>query len=256
MTPARKGTDATRPPRDAATPHSLGPQSLGTQSLGTQSLGTTLAAAALLLALAACHRNAATSTPPGQALKVEMGKSAKLDPDAALRCFVHGQFVGMQTPGACAGKNGVAPGALDVGLDQSGALAAGAGDTPLQPLANATAGDDAGDGNRIADADAAPDDAAPAQAAGDDGGGGIGQVADCLRFGRAGWRDAGRAVTLNACVHAVFDGRCVGPGEAVFGRWGEETLRLIPGRVGISSDNRDFRPLAPQDAQDCSIPTG
>ena len=127
------------------------------------------------------------------------------------------------------------------------------------PLANAIsdgAGDDTGDGNRIADADAAPDDASPAQAAGDNGGGGIGQVADCLRFGRAGWRDAGRAVTLNACVHAVFDGRCVGPGEAVFGRWGEETLRLIPGRVGISSDNRDFRPLMPQDAQDCSIPTG
>ena len=161
----------------------------------------------------------------------------------------------MQTPAECAGKNGVQPGALDVGLDQSGALAAGVGDTPLQPLSN-TADNTTGDEAKLADAGPTyPADASPTDDSdGGQTGGQIGQVSDCLRFGRSGWRDAGRAVTLNACVHAVFDGRCVGPGEAVFGRWGSQTLRLVPGRVAISADNRNFRPLLAQDPGDCSIP--
>ena len=180
-----------------------------------------------------------------------MGKSAKLDPDAALRCFVHGQFVGMQTPAECAGKNGVQPGALDVGLDQSGALAAGAGDTPLQPLSN-TVDNVTDDDGKVADA--SPADATEANPSDDgDASAQIGQVSDCLRFGRSGWRDAGRGVTLNVCVHAVFDGRCVGPGQALFGRWGSQTLRLIPGRVGIAADNRTFHPLLTQDPATCSV---
>src|ERR1700685_2730924 len=60
---------------------------------------------------------------------------AKLDPKRPLRCFVGGQFVGELPLAVCAKRNGVATGALDVGLDQSGALAAtngaGAGLTPL-----------------------------------------------------------------------------------------------------------------------------
>ena len=194
-------------------------------------------------------------------LKVEMGKAPKVEADTSVRCFVKGQFVGMQSAADCAQKNGVAPGALDVGVDQSGALAAGAGDTPLQPLSNALDNEtDQGDGDADADGNAPAvartGGQAGARSDGDDAAAGIGQVGDCLRFGRAGWRDAGRGVTLNACVHAVFDGRCVAQGQAVFGRWGDETLRLTPGRVAIASDNRTFRPLLPQDPADCALSPG
>jgi hypothetical protein len=61
----------------------------------------------------------------------------KLDPARPLRCFVSGQFVGEITLAECARKNGVATGALDVGVDETGALAAadeaGALLTPLPP---------------------------------------------------------------------------------------------------------------------------
>ncbi len=218
-----------------------------------RTLGLWVAAPAVLaLAGQGCHRGATQASSSQGPLKVEMGKSARLDPDAALRCFVHGQFVGMQTPAECAGKNGVAPGALDVGLDQSGALAAGAGDTPLQPLSNAVDNTTDDDG-KLADAgpSVATDTTSPPS---DDAGAGqIGQVSDCLRFGRSGWVDAGRGVTLNACVRTVFDGRCVGPGQAMFARWGSQTLRLVPGRVGVSADNRNFHPLMAQDPSNCSI---
>ena len=61
---------------------------------------------------------------------------AKLDPKRPLRCFVGGQFVGELPLAVCAQRNGVATGALDVGLDQAGALAAAKRrDTPLTPLA-------------------------------------------------------------------------------------------------------------------------
>src|SRR5690606_33577148 len=61
-----------------------------------------------------------------------------LDPAKPLRCFVEGQFVAELTLAECAQRNGVATGSLDVGVDQSGALAA-AGDagtvlTPLPPV--------------------------------------------------------------------------------------------------------------------------
>ena len=61
------------------------------------------------------------------------------DPARPLRCFVGGQFVGETTLAECAKKNGVATGALDVGVDETGALAAadqaGTVLTPLPPPA-------------------------------------------------------------------------------------------------------------------------
>ena len=53
---------------------------------------------------------------------VETGRDddIKLDPKRPLRCFVAGQFVGEMPVSACARKNGVATGALDVGLDAGG----------------------------------------------------------------------------------------------------------------------------------------
>src|SRR6185437_52804 len=59
----------------------------------------------------------------------------KLDPKRPLRCFVGGQFVGELPLAVCAQRNGVATGALDVGLDQAGALAATNGvNSTLTPL--------------------------------------------------------------------------------------------------------------------------
>ena len=181
-------------------------------------------------------------------LKVEMGKAPKLESDTSVRCFVNGQFVGMQTAADCAQKNGVKPGGLDVGLDQSGAIAAGGGDTRLQPLANGDSGDDDTGGPG---ADAASDDpTAPAARTGF----ASGPPSECRRYAAGGWRTTGQGVSLDACVHTLFDGRCPMPGQVVYGRWAGLTLRDSPGRIDASSNNRDFSPLAPQYPADCSIP--
>ena len=201
---------------------------------------------------------------PGD-LQVVMGKSPKVEADTSVRCFVNGQFVGMETAAACAQKNGVAPGALDVGLDQSGAIAAGGGDTRLQPISNATAADDAGDdadddhradaadpqASKVADADAGAGAATPApepRAYADM------PPADCKAYAPGGWRNAARGVGLDACVHTLFDGRCPTAGQVVYGHWGALTLRAAPGRIDVSRDNRSFTALAPQYPADCSIP--
>ena len=42
-------------------------------------------------------------------------------------------------------------------------------------------------------------------------------------------------------------------GAGVQGRWGEQTLRLVPGRVEQSLDNRNFRTLVRQ-GPNCSLP--
>ncbi len=182
-------------------------------------------------------------------LKVEMGKAPKLESDTSVRCFVNGQFVGMQTAADCAAKNGVAPGGLDVGLDQSGAIAAGGGDTHLQPLAKAGPADDddtsEGDGEQ-----ASTDPTAPAAR-----GYASQPPAECRRYTAAGWRAAGQGVSLDSCVHTLFDGRCPVPGQVVYGRWAGLTLRDTPGRIDASANNRDFSPLAPQYPADCSIPS-
>ena len=184
-------------------------------------------------------------TPEGQrgALQVEMGpEEARLDPTRPLRCFVGGQFVGLETLASCARKNGVSAQALDVGLDQSGALAAaGAGQTALQPLPPELITPPA---LTIPPATPTPAPTATPVAA---------PSAECLRYGDSGWRSAGTN-SVNACVQTLFDGRCVKPGEAVYGRWGTQTLRLVAGRVEASPDNRAFHVLAEQNPRDCSIP--
>ncbi len=205
-----------------------------------------------------CHRDKApnAAAPPGALLKVEMGKATKLDPDSALRCFVHGQFVGMQTPAQCAEKNGVPAGALDVGLDQSGSLAAGAGDAHLAPIANTvvdntTADIDADDSPTppsLPAITAAASSALPASLPA------TGPSGDCLRYVRGAWQPAGAGMPLGVCVRTLFAGRCVAPGQTLYGRWGSETVRLLPGRVEMSDNNRDFHPLVAQSAADCSLP--
>ena len=80
-----------------------------------------------------------------------------------------------------------------------------------------------------------------------------GRYLDRLEKRDGDWRRLPTDLTLNACVQALYAGRCVRAGEAAYGRWGEETLRLAPKRVEISDDNRTFRPLVDQ-GPNCATP--
>jgi hypothetical protein len=177
--------------------------------------------------------DAQPKTPPPAStsgLVVQMGRSddAKVDPKKPLRCFVNAKFVGLDTLQDCAQKNGVATEALDVGVDQTGALAAansaGATITPLPPAQDQPA----------------PDAAAPAAAG------------ECWRYASAGWRKMGDGMALGACVELLFAGHCEKPGEASYGRWMGQTIRLVPHKVEISADNKNFKSVADQD-DNCAI---
>jgi hypothetical protein len=173
-------------------------------------------------------------------LMVQTGRDddARLSPRRPLRCFVGGRLVGEMPVSECAKRNGVATGALDVGIDASGALSASAGAsseiTPLPPAGPAQ--------SAPADETAATD--ASAEGA---------TTLACWRYGDGNWSREPAAMTLNACVQRLFAGQCVGPGAANYGRWGDHTLRLVLGRVETSVDNRSFRALVQQKAG-CSIP--
>ena len=167
----------------------------------------------------------------------------RIDPTRPLRCFVAGQFVGDLPLADCAQRNGVATGALDVGIDETGALAAaedaGALLTPLPPM---EAEDPLLAANKPAPAapmaPAAPTPVvAPGQA--------------CWRHLDGQWRRLSD-MPLPACVQTLFSGRCERPGGAIYGRWGQQTLRLVPGRVEISADNTSFRAIAEQ-GPNCSV---
>ncbi|WP_333586394.1 hypothetical protein [Phenylobacterium sp.] len=169
-----------------------------------------------------------------------------LDPARPLRCFVGGQFVGELTLADCAQRNGVATGALDVGVDETGALAAaneaGTVLTPLPP----TEAQQAAPAPTLAEAPTLPNQPAPSQDVALPAGA-------CWRYVGAEWRRLPGDLTLNACVQALFAGRCESAGSATYGRWMQQTLRLIPGRVEVSNDNRRFRSLAEQ-GPGCAIP--
>jgi len=163
-----------------------------------------------------------------------------LDAAQPLRCFVGGQFVGTATLADCARRNGVATGSLDVGIDETGALAAAPTDsgpliTPLPPAPVA------------APPAALPTDvAAPPVAA-------QGLLKACWRHA-GDWRQLPSDMTLNGCVQSLFAGRCERAGSASYGRWGDQTLRLVPGKVEVSTDNRSFRTLVEQAPGGCSLP--
>jgi hypothetical protein len=197
-----------------------------------------LAGLAIAWTLVAKHRGETTAPPPasraGLVIDAAGAADTHMDSTKPLRCFVTGQFVGEMTLAACAKRNGVSTDAIDVGLDQTGALAAadqaGAMITPLPPA------------DSKVEEPAAPEPAsAPA----------LPQVvsapsAACLSYAAGQWRKLPGEVVLGACVQALFAGRCERTGEAAYGRWAQQTLRLGPGKVEISSDNRNFRPLMDQ----------
>jgi len=189
------------------------------------------------------------NTPPppasegGLIIDSSSAEDGRVDGGKPLRCFVQGQFVGELSLTDCARRNGVATDALDVGLDETGALAAaqqaGAQLVPLPPAEEASpAASEA--------SSAPPADAEPAEAD-------TGPSSICWRHGGGRWRRVAEAGDLNACVQTLFAGRCEKPGGATYGRFGSQTLRLVAGKVEVSDDNRSFRTLAPQ-APDCSLP--
>jgi hypothetical protein len=204
--------------------------------------GAAAAVAGALIAwgLVNSHRGEPAAPPPasvgGLVIDSSGAKVGRIDAARPLRCFVAGRLVGELSLADCARRNGVATEALDVGADQTGALAAGqmAGPaiTPLPPIAPQAA----------PSAPAAPTtaNAAPTGA--------------CWRYdGEGQWRKLPSDTTLNGCVQALFAGRCERPGGATYGRWMQQTLRLVPGRIEVSADNHSFRTLVEQGAG-CAIP--
>ncbi|HUO23873.1 MAG TPA: hypothetical protein VMU59_15265 [Caulobacteraceae bacterium] len=205
------------------------------------------------IAFAIMSRDHGSTAPPPASrggLVVEMGASDEeaMDPARPLRCFVGGQFVGMMTLSDCAQKNGVATRALDVGVDSTGALAAASDTGPvIQPMTASQAQATPVEPPPPApvDADQAPSQPTAAGAA----------TAICWRRD-TDWRKLPAEMSLNACVQALFAGKCETPGQAIYGRWGDETLRLVPKQVEVSADNRTFRPLAEQGGACAIAPIG
>ncbi len=212
-------------------------------------------ALALVAGLGVAVYIAATSGPSDEpppasqgGLVVQTGRDddTKLDPKRPLRCFVKGQFIGELPLSDCAQKNGVAAGALDVGLDPSGALAgANAGGTHLTPL---TAGAGAPAGNVAAADDlgfpAVAEDVKPEP---------IGKMTSvCWRQTGDQWTQLPGEMDLASCVRAVFAGHCPPPGAVKSARWGDRGLRLSGRQIELTSEEGDYRPLTTQTA-DCGI---
>jgi len=178
-------------------------------------------------------------------LTVDLAEAPTLEPTRELRCFVNGQFIGMATLSDCAQRNGLATEALDVGLDETGALAAAptasfAPPPALPPIDMAEAmppvSTPSFEPTRPTSTPAVPASGSA-----------------CLRHTGSEWRSVATGISLNACVQALYAGTCVRPGEAQYGRWGDMTLRLVPRRVEQSNDNNRFRILGEQD-RNCQFP--
>ncbi|HXU99351.1 MAG TPA: hypothetical protein VG166_02510 [Caulobacteraceae bacterium] len=189
------------------------------------------------------EEQAAPASEGGLLVQTGREDDLKLTPGRALRCFVGGKLVGEMPIAECANKNGVATGAMDVGLDASGSLAAGAASsvdlTPLPPPAP--------EATRAQANPAAEESVTEADVSG------AAEALACWRYGGGGWRRETAAMSLNACVQTLYAGHCAAPGTAAYGRWGDHTLRLVAGRVETSVDNASFRPLV-QQQKGCAIP--
>ncbi len=208
----------------------------------------------LLIVLHLARTKKSNEPPPADqaSMVVRQGRpdDGKLDPKRELGCFVAGQYIGQATWAECAKKNGVATGDLDVGLDAQGGLAgaapnAGTTLTPLPPSDSQQPPAPAAQTPTPQQPSAAP----PAP-----------QATPVASNGTACWRFADRTwyrmadMTRAACVQTLFAGRCEKPGSATYGRWGDQTLRLVPGKVEASDDNRNFHTVAEQ-APNCSFAT-
>jgi hypothetical protein len=202
-------------------------------------MGLALTAGLALAAFLLSRDPRATEPPPASqgGLVVETGRDddIKLDEKHPLRCFVGGKLVGDLSLSECARRNGVASGALDVGLDPSGALAADSGAsgqiTPLPPGAKVDSGGGAATGTV---GEPAADIAITAR------------ESACWRYGEGEWSRLPDDLALTDCVQTLYAGLCDADGPPAYGRWADRTLRLAQGRVEISPNNRDFRILMPR----------
>ena len=200
--------------------------------------------AAIVIALIFNAGRAPNPAPPPAAqggLTVDVADAPELNTTRELRCFVDGQYIGLATLSDCARRNGVVTDALDVGIDETGALAAAPtaafAPPPVAPPIELT------EAEPPPVTDQQPVEPAVQAATG----------SACLRHTGSDWRSLSSNMSLNACVQALYSGTCVRPGEALYGRWGDTTLRLVPRRVEQSSDNTRFRTLADQD-RSCTFP--
>jgi hypothetical protein len=210
-------------------------------------IGAALAVvAAVVVALVMSGGRDRDSGPPPAAqggLTVNVADAPALDTTRELRCYVNGQYVGMATLADCARRNGVATDALDVGVDATGALVA-APTASFAPPPEAPPTEFTEDANTPPVASTEPAQAAVQPA---------GASNQCLRHTGSDWRVLASNMSLNACVQALYAGTCVRPGDALYGSWGDTTLRLVPRRVEQSPDNNRFRTLAEQD-RSCQFP--
>lgn len=209
--------------------------------------GLAILAAVVVALVFSGGRDGPTGSPPAAkgGLQVDLAEAPSLEPTRELRCFVDGQFVGMATLADCARRNGLATEALDVGLDETGALAAAptasfAPPPELPPVELVEAPEPA--------PSVVPQPTQPNRPQVQPTGG-----TACLRHTGSEWRSLSSNMSLNACVQALYAGTCVRPGDAQYGRWGDMTLRLVPRRVEQSNDNSRFRILAEQD-RNCQFP--
>lgn len=205
--------------------------------------GLAVVAAVVIAMIFSAGREPSAAPPPAAqgGLTVDVADAPELNTTRELRCFVDGQYVGMATLTDCARRNGLATDALDVGIDETGALAAAPtasfAPPPSAPPVELTEAEQPA----LANPPAIEPSAEPAAGA------------SCLRHTGSDWRSLSSNMGLNACVQALYSGTCVRPGEALYGRWGNITLRLVPRRVEQSPDNSRFRTLAEQD-RSCQFP--
>lgn len=206
---------------------------------------------AVVLAMMVSGGRQPASTAPetrAGALTVDLAEAPSLEPTRELRCYVNGQFVGMATLASCAQRNGLATDALDVGLDETGALVA----APTASLAPPPALPPI----ELTDTSPAPQ---PLPLPGETGETSqpspqpVAAGTPCLRYSGSEWRSVSANLSLGACVQQLYAGTCVRPGEALYGRSGDVTLRLVPRRVEQSNDNNRFRALVDQD-RNCQFP--
>ncbi|MBU1386011.1 MAG: hypothetical protein KKG14_01185 [Alphaproteobacteria bacterium] len=205
--------------------------------------GLAVVAAVVIALIFSGGRDRNAGPPPAAqgGLTVAVADAPELNTTRELRCYVDGQFVGMATLVDCARRNGVATDALDVGVDETGALVA----LPAAPVIEPPV--------EMVDAGPMPAPETPEQGASQPPQVQAAAGAQCLRHTGSDWRSLSSNMSLNACVQALYSGTCVRPGDALYGRWGNTTLRLVPRRVEQSADNNRFRTLVEQD-RGCQFP--
>lgn len=218
--------------------------------LGAGGLLAVVIAIALAMVLSSSHKDDKRMNDQPTGLQFNVAEaSASMDAKKPLRCYVNGADVGDMTLEQCAQKNGIAAQKLDVGLDDNGNMTA----APTGSLAPVPTAPTSATTNANPQANSAPvagngGEVVPATAPA-----ATGPAAACLRYNGGEWNKLSDSLTLGQCVQLLYDGRCVSPGSAQYGRWGDKTLRLVPHRVEQSDDNSNFRPLVEQ-GQGCQVP--